>query len=85
MKKTKTMIFNFTKKKEVYSECLKEDNANIEVVNEMKLLGTIITDDLKWESNTSYLTKKAYNRMQLLHNVSKYTKESIDLRTIYIT
>ena len=75
----------FYKKKQVYSECLKEDNANIEVVNEMKLLGTIITDDLKWESNTSYLTKKAYNRMQLLHNVSKYTKESIDLRTIYIT
>ena len=29
-----------------------------EIVNDVKLLGGIISDDLKWHKNTNYLTKK---------------------------
>ena len=78
------MTFIFTKNHKCTVR-LKEDNANIEVVNDMKLLRTIITNDLKWEWNTSYLTTKAYKSMQLLHNVAKYTKESKYLITIFVT
>ena len=35
----------------------------LDVVNEMKLLGVIITDDLKWHKNTENITNKAYKRL----------------------
>ena len=37
----------------------------------LKLLGTIITDDLKWDKNTDYITKKAYARLELLRKLKK--------------
>ena len=46
--KTKAMLFNFTKSKQC-STRLKLNNKNIETVTETKLLGTIITNNLKWE------------------------------------
>ena len=67
-KNTKNMIFNFTKNHK-FTIRMVEDNVNIKVVNETKLLGTYITSDLKWDRNTSYLVKKAWKRMQLLHKV----------------
>ena len=83
-KKTKNMIFNFTKNHK-FTIRMVEDNVNIKVVNETKLLGTYITSDLKWDRNTSYLVKKAWKRMQLLHKVSSFTNQTRDLKAIYIT
>ena len=51
------MLFNFTKNYQ-FTTRLHENEENIEVVSEIKLLGTILTDDLKWDKNTSFLTKK---------------------------
>ena len=53
-RKTKVMIFNFTDK----NKCTTNLNLNdekLEVVNQTKLLGVIISDDLKWHKNTEYL------------------------------
>ena len=50
-KKTKTMIFNFTENFK-FTTRLKLKSENVEVINNTKLLGTIITDDLKWDLNT---------------------------------
>ena len=52
-------------------------------VKETRLLGTIITDDLKWRRNTEYLVKKANQRMKMLHIASKFTSKFSDLKTIY--
>ena len=41
------MIFNFTRNHKFITR-LNENGENIDVVNEIKLLGTIITDDLKY-------------------------------------
>ena len=49
------------------------------------MLGTFITDDLKWDVNCSYLVRKFYGRMQLLHKVSSFGADTNDLRQIYIT
>ena len=57
--KTKFMIFNFTKKRQ-FTTRLNLNGKNVENVNEMKLLGTIITNDLKWNKNTKFLIKRAY-------------------------
>ena len=61
------------------------DDENIELVNEAKLLGTFITDDLKWNKNTKEIVKKAYRRMQLLNRAAKFTTNRRDLRSIYLT
>ena len=45
--KTKAMVFNFTRKHQ-FTTRLQLKNKNIEMVKETKLLGTIISDDLKW-------------------------------------
>ena len=46
VKKTKNMIFNFSKKKQ-FVTCLSVNEERLEVVIETKLLETILTSDLK--------------------------------------
>ena len=78
------MWFNFIKNYQ-FTARRHENEENIEVVAEIKLLGTILTDDLKWDKNTSFLTKKAYRIMQLLYNTVKFTRSKNDLKHIYKT
>ena len=75
MKKTKVMLFNYTRN-HPFTVRLQEEGTNIEVVSEIKLLGTWITNDMKWDMNTEFLVKKAYARMRLLHSAAKYTKKT---------
>jgi hypothetical protein len=83
-KKTKSIIFNFTKKYQ-FSTKLSVDDQKLDIVREAKLLGTHITDDLKWNKNTSEIVKNAYKRMQLLIKAAKFTKSKSDLKSIYLT
>jgi hypothetical protein len=55
------------------------------VIEEVKLLGTIVTKDIKWDKNTTHIVKKAWRRMQLLHNAARFTKERLYLTSIYKT
>ena len=80
-KKTKNMIFNFSKKQRCTTRLIVDDE-NIEVIKEIKLSGTIITDYLIWDANTQYIVKKSWKRMQLLHTAAKFTKERNDLKSI---
>ena len=73
-KKTKAMIFNFTDKYQ-FSTRLSISGELIEVIDSTKLLGTIITSDLRWEENTAYIVQKA--------NASFGTNQQ-ELRNIYI-
>ena len=66
--KTKAMIFNFSNTYK-FTTRLKPKNKNIKTVKSTKLLGTLITDDLKRHDNTKHIVKKAWGRMQLLRKV----------------
>ena len=55
-KKTKTMIFNCTDMYQ-FTTRLTVNEKPIEVINSNRLIGTILTDDLKWDSNCENLTK----------------------------
>ena len=57
---------------------------NVEIIEKTKLLGTVITNDLKWEENTLLLVKKAYARMQLLRKCTTFTNDKDELKNIYI-
>lgn len=83
-KKTKQIVFNFNRGKQFTTEIhLKQDP--LEIVNEVKLLGVIISNDLKWHKNTSYLTKKANRKMRMLHIAAKFTRNKEHLKHIYKT
>ena len=45
------------------------DNNNLEVKKEFKLLGVMITDDLKWEKNTEYICTKAMKKMWVFRSM----------------
>ena len=76
------MVFNFTDSKFTTRVQLKKQN--VEVLDQVKLLGTTITSDLKWEKNTSELVKKANARMSLLTKIAEFNPSIEDLKTIYI-
>ena len=56
----------------------------IEVVEQTKLLGLILTSDLKWE-NVNYLDKDANRRMVILRAAAKYTSNKYVLKQIYFS
>ena len=84
IRKTKNMLFNFSKKHQ-FSTKLSLMNEDIEMVHETKLLGTIITDQITWDRNTEEITKKAFKRMQLLNAAATFTSKRKDLKDIYLT
>ena len=63
--KTKAMIFNFTRKHQFHTRLTIKDE-QIEIVDKIKLLGTIITNDLSWDQNCNEIISKVNKRMQLL-------------------
>ena len=55
----------------------------LNIVNETKLLGTILTSDLKWNRNTQHIVKSANSKMRMLHIAAKFVKNKQDLLQIY--
>ena len=82
-KKTKCMVFNFTDKYQ-FTPRLSINDQLIEVIDSTRLLGTIITSDLRWEQNTSHIVKKANARMELLRRVASFGTNVNDLKIIYV-
>ena len=81
-KKTKNMIFNFTKNYP-FATRLKLNNQSIETVKSTRLLGTIISDDLSWDLNIRNIVKKANSRMELLRRVANFGASIEDMKIIY--
>ena len=81
-KKSKAMVFNYTRNFQFSSRAQIEDEI-IEIITETKLLGVIVTDDLKWDKNTLYLTRRANARMRLLHKLAEFSVPVEELVLIY--
>ena len=81
--KTKSMIFNFTTKYQ-FNTRLKLEEKILETIDETKLLGTIITNNLKWDRNTEHIVKKAYARMEILRKLSSFQAPETDMKQVYI-
>ena len=82
-KKTKAMIFNFTNNHQ-FTTRLSLKGENIEVVNQMKILGTIINNSLSWDENCSNLIKKVNSRMQLLRNIYTFGASNHEMVHLWI-
>ena len=70
-KKTKAMIFNFTNKFQ-FTTRLQLKGKNVEVVDQMRILGTVVKSDLSWDENCRVIIKKVNARMQLIRGVLSF-------------
>ena len=77
------MVFNFTLDFQFVSRPSIED-VILEIIEETKLLGVIVTNDLTWNKNTQNLVKRANARLRLLHRLSEFEVPIQDLIQIYI-
>ena len=77
------MLFNTSYKNDFKPE-LTIDGVLLEVVDKMKLLGVIITSDLKWKENTDFITKKAYSRLWLIKRLKQMGASTRALLDTYL-
>ena len=78
------MVFNTSKTVDVLPEVIIEEDTRIEVVEEIKLLWVIVTNDMKWQNNTNSIIGKCYARMWMLKNFKKYGADEHHLFETYI-
>ena len=81
--KTNFMVFNFAKNLK-FNTRLSIDDVKLDQINETKLLGLRIRDDLSWKSNTNELTKRAYSRMVIIKKLIQFNVPLAELVQIYI-
>ena len=74
-----------TKAREQFTINLRIINKDISIVEKVKLLGTHITSDLKWERNTHEIVKRAYARMEILRKLVDFKPKIEDMKIIYIS
>ena len=84
-KKTQVMKFNFTRSRDFPPELNVEGfNDQLEVINETKLLGVVLSNDLKWEANTDYICTRAYKKMWTLRRMKVLDIEPLVMLEVYM-
>ena len=81
-KKTKLMLFNPSKSKDFLPQ-FEVDNNNIELVEQTKLLGLIISSDLSWSLNTDYMVDRCNAKMWVIRRLKKLGASDADLLDVY--
>ena len=81
--KTKLMVFNPGKIRDFFPR-FPVNNDELEVVEEIKLLGVIIRNDLSWEPNTDYIIKRASKKLWSLRRLKKLGAKTCDLIDVFI-
>ena len=69
------MIFNNSRSYDFPPELSFSDGSHLQVVEETKLLGVMLQSNLKWNSNTKFIVKKAMMRMWLLRRMKSLKLE----------
>jgi hypothetical protein len=82
--KTKVMIFNNATSVDIMPKLSPNNDNIIEAVEEMKLLGIIIQNNLSWKSNTANLTRKGWAKMWWLRSLKRLGASEDQLKTVYL-
>ena len=82
-KKTKTMVFNPCIVRDFIPE-FELDGQDIEMVEEMRLLGVVVRSDMKWTSNTELMISKAYKKLWSIRRLKGMGSTTDDLKDIYV-
>ena len=83
-KKTNVIKFNFTRNYDFPPELFIDGfQDQLKVITETKLLGVILTSDLKWAANSEYICKKAYSKMWTLRRLKLMEIEPLKILDVY--
>ena len=84
-KKTQVMKFNFAKNHDFPPELeIKHFREMVEVTSDTKLLGLILTNDLKWERNIDCICAKAFKKMWTIRRMKVLDVDPHILLDVYI-
>ena len=83
LKKTKTMLFNPCTSLDFMPE-IRLGTHQLEVVEELRLLGIIVRSDMKWSSNTINMVQKATRKLWMLRRLKNMGAEETDLVDMYV-
>ena len=72
-KKTKIIKFNKSRKHDFPPEVFLSGNQMLEVVPEIKLVGVMVTQDLKWQRNTDLICAKARQKLWVLRRLKQFS------------
>ena len=82
--KTKVMLFNTSTKRDFMPRIpIDGSDENLEVVEQLKLLGILITSNMKWHANTAYLCERGYSRLWMIRNLKKIGATKSELLDVY--
>ena len=62
----------------------KLNNNQLEVVEEMRLLGVILRSDMKWTSNSENIVKKGYQRLWMMRRLKELGANEDELLDVYM-
>ena len=82
-KKTKFMLFRNSKLIDFLPSFLL-DNEEIKLVEEMKVLGIVLSSDMKWNANTNKIIATAFKRLWMLRRLKSLGTELPELIDVYI-
>ena len=81
--KCKEMYVNFMKNSFTAMRPISIGNQNVERVRTYKLLGVIISDDLKWNTHVEYVINKAAKRLYALRLLKRAGVMPEDILKVY--
>ena len=81
--KTKIIKFNKSRKHDFPPEVFISGAQMLEVVPETKLVGVIVSQDLKWEKNTDFICTRARRKLWVLRRLRKFKIELPKLADVY--
>jgi hypothetical protein len=80
--KTKLMLFNPCTSKDFMPEMMIE-NTRIDLVEQVKLLGVVISSNLSWSANTDYIVDRCNKKTWVLRRLKKLGANCSDLLDVY--
>ena len=80
--KCNVMLFNESKSYD-FMPNIEINNTQLQVVEQMRLLGLILTPDLSWKANSDYICKRAYARLWMLRRLKQFGVGEADLIDVY--
>ena len=83
-RKCKEILICFWKKKPNFQQ-LTVNNYPVEHVNSAKLLGVMLSSDLKWNEHVAYIVKKSLRRLYMLRFLKRANADKKTLITVYRT
>ena len=82
-KKTKIIKFNKSRRHDFPPELCLSDGQILEVVEDIKLVGVIVSQDLKWQKNTDYICTKASQKLWIIRRLKKFKLNIFQLLDVY--